>query len=143
MSEQQIELARRGFELWTLASASDDLAGAQAALRELGEMYDPDVEIDCSRTLPDFPAVRGRAAMLAWVEGSRGVFSSVRYEPTDFIEAGEEALVVALRVVGLGAISGLPMEAHFAYLFRYRELLVVSATTYATLPEALHAAVLA
>jgi ketosteroid isomerase-like protein len=143
MSEQQVQLARRGFVLWTLASVSDDLAGAQSALRELGEMYDDDVEIDCSRTLPDFPAVRGREAMLAWVEGSRSVFSSVRYEPTDFIEAGEEVLVVALRVTGQAAISGIPMEADFAYVFRYRDALVVSATTYATLPEALHAVGLA
>jgi ketosteroid isomerase-like protein len=140
MSSERIMQSRRGFELWTLASSDVDEATRSAALQEMIEMYHPDAEMDCTRTLPDFPIGRARAAMVTWVEGSREAYSSVLYEATEYIEAGEDVFVVAAHVSARGAISGAPMESDFAYLVRYRGEQIISATTYPTLREALDAA---
>jgi hypothetical protein len=53
---------------------------------------------------------------------------------------GEDVLVVAARVTAQGASSGAPMQADFAYLLRYSGELVISATTFLTVQDALAAA---
>jgi ketosteroid isomerase-like protein len=141
MSADRIERGRRGFDLWSLASNDADELTRGAALRELVEMYHPDAEMDCSRTLPDFPVMSARAAMISWVEGSREAYSSVLYEPTAVVEGDDDdVLIVAARVTARGALSGAPMQADFAYLFRYDGDLIVSATTFLSLQDALDAA---
>jgi ketosteroid isomerase-like protein len=138
MSDENIETLVKGFELWNLAIGGDD-ASWRAALQEMIDQYHPDVELDFRRTLPDFTPTRGTEAMIAWTEGAREAFDDVRIEPEDYIEAGG-SIVVPVRLVARGASSGAETAAKFVYAFRFRSGLVVSATTFVTVAEALKAA---
>jgi ketosteroid isomerase-like protein len=137
MSEQNIEALVKGFELWNLAMGGDD-ASWRAALQEMIDQYHPDAELDFRRTLPDFTPTRGTAAIIAWTEGAREAFGSIRIEPEDYIEAGG-SIVVPVRLVARGASSGAETAANFVYVFRFRSQLIVSATSFATVAQALKA----
>jgi SnoaL-like domain len=102
------------------------------------EHYHPDAELDFRRILPDFTPTRGREAIIAWTEGAREAFGGVRIEPKDYIEAGG-SIVVPVRMVARGASSGAEAVGSFVYVFRFRSELVVSATSFRTVAEALKA----
>jgi ketosteroid isomerase-like protein len=102
------------------------------------DQYHPDAELDFRRTLPDFTPTRGTAAIIAWTEGAREAFGSIRIEPEDYIEAGG-SIVVPVRLVARGASSGAETAANFVYVFRFRSQLIVSATSFATVAQALKA----
>jgi hypothetical protein len=109
MSEESVETLVKGFELWNLAIGGDD-ASWRAALQEMIDHYHPDVELDYRRTLPDFTPTRGTEAIIAWTEGAREAFGSVRIEPKDYIEAGG-SIVVPVRLAARGASSGAETAA--------------------------------
>jgi ketosteroid isomerase-like protein len=138
MSEENIETIVKGFELWNLAMEGDN-ASWRAALQEMIDQYHPDAELDYRRTLPDFTPTRGTEAMTAWTEGAREAFGGVRIEPKDYIEAGG-SIVVPVRMVARGASSGAEAVGNFVYVFRFRSQLIVSATSFKTVAEALEAA---
>jgi ketosteroid isomerase-like protein len=139
MSQENVELVRRGFELWNVAAGDPDERTWRVAMAEMLAGYHPEAELDFSRTLPDFPTTGDVSeAMTAWVEGARGSFTEVRIEATDLIDAGD-AVVAGMRISGEGAISGVKIESEFFYTFRFREGQIVAATTYVTRREALKA----
>src|SRR5277367_865436 len=140
MSRENVEILRRGFELWNVAAGDPDERTWRAAMAEMLTPYHPEAELDFSRTLPDYP-VRGDVgeAMTAWVEAARATFTEVRIEPTDLIDAGD-AVVAGMRIAGEGTLSGVKIDAEFFYMFRFREGQIVAATTYLTRREALQAA---
>jgi ketosteroid isomerase-like protein len=138
MSRENVEMIRRGFELWNIAMGGSDEESRRSALGQMVEGYHPDAELDFRRTLPDFAPTRGREAMISWTEGAREVFGAVRLEPLEYFEAGD-AVVVRVRIDAQGASSGASTGAEFVYLFRFRANQVTAATTYATRAEALEA----
>lgn len=138
MSEENIETIVKGFELWNIAMVGDN-ATWRTALQEMIDQYHPDAELDYRRTLPDFTPTRGTDAIIAWTEGAREAFGSVRIEPKDYIEAGG-SIVVPVRMVARGASSGAEAVGNFVYVFRFRSQLIVSATSFKTVAEALKAA---
>ena len=138
MSEENIQTVVKGFELWNLAMGGDD-ASRRTALQEMIDQYHPDAELDYRRTLPDFMPTRGTEAMIAWTEGAREAFGGVHIEPKEYIEAGE-SIVVPVRIVARGASSGAEAVGNFVYVFRFRSQLIVSATSFKTVAEALKAA---
>jgi ketosteroid isomerase-like protein len=137
MSQETVELARHGFALWNAAIDGTDAARSRAALRELIAMYHPDAVLDYTRTLPDFPASRGTEAIRAWTSETRGVFTSVYFEPLDFIDTSD-AVVVPVRVAGEG-VSGARVTTEMAYVYRFRGGKVIAATGFTNLAEALKA----
>jgi ketosteroid isomerase-like protein len=137
MSKDNIETVVRGFELWNLAMVRDN-ASWRAALQEMLGHYHPEVELDYQRTLPDFTPTRGTEAITAWTEGAREAFGGVRIDPKDYIEAGD-SIVVPVRMVARGASSGAEAVGNFVYVFRFRSELIVSATSFKTVAEALKA----
>jgi ketosteroid isomerase-like protein len=142
MSRVNVEMTRRGFELWNIAMGGDDEESRRSALGQMVESYHPDAELDFRRTLPDFAVTRGREAMISWTEGAREVLGAVRLEPLEYVDAGD-AVVVRVRIDAQGASSGASTGAEFVYVFRFRAQQVIAATTYATRAEALKAAGLA
>jgi ketosteroid isomerase-like protein len=138
MSEQNIGTVVKGFELWNLAMVGDNPSW-RTALQEMIDQYHPDAELDYRRTLPDFTPTRGTEAIIVWTEGARQAFGDVRIEPKDYIEAGG-SIVVPVRMVARGALSGAEAVANFVYVFRFRSQLIVSATSFKTVAEAFKAA---
>jgi ketosteroid isomerase-like protein len=137
MSQENVHLTRRGFELWNAAIDVSDGARSDAALRAMIGMYHPDAELDYTRTLPDFPTTKGTEAILSWTADTRGVFASVHFEPLDFIDL-DDSVLVPVRVDAQGA-SGALVSTEMAYVYRFQEGLVISATGFANLAEALEA----
>jgi ketosteroid isomerase-like protein len=138
MSRENVEQLRLGFELWNVALNEPDEATWRAITVELSNAYHPEAQIDFSRTVPDFPNVSPRDAMTEWVEDTRGTFTEVRVEPTEFIDAGDVVLTV-MRISGKGTLSGATIAADFTYVFRYRDGQIIAATTYQTRQDALEA----
>jgi ketosteroid isomerase-like protein len=139
LSRENVEILRRGFELWNVAAGDPDERTWRVAMVEMLAAYHPEAELDFSRTVPDFPTAGDVGeAMTAWVEGARATFTEVRIEPTDLIDGGD-VVVAGMRIAGEGTLSGVKIEAEFFYTFRFREGQVVAATTYVTRREALQA----
>jgi hypothetical protein len=139
MSQENVEKAKLGFELWNASLTDVDGARRDQAIDRLKAAYHPEATIDFSRTTPDFGSTTGPDAMLNWMNGARGLFDHVQIEATELIDAGH-AVVVATRITATGSTSGVPVQFEYAYLFRYNKAgEVTAAISYPTMAEALEA----
>jgi ketosteroid isomerase-like protein len=105
MSEENIEIVRRGYE--TLNRGDVD-----AVL----EMCDPDIEIQLPEGGLNTGTLRGHRGLMDFLEGYADAFESFRMEPERFL-AAEHQVVVILRVVGRGRGSGLEVDVRPAHLW--------------------------
>jgi ketosteroid isomerase-like protein len=132
MSEENVEIVRRGYELY----AAGDLEGVAG-------LFSADAEIADAGGL----GVAGTAAgtrhgpegFLRITEDVLEAFEDYRVETEDFIEAGE-AVVVPVRISGRGRASGVEQEARVAHLWALRNGKVIRGQAYRTTEEALKAA---
>jgi ketosteroid isomerase-like protein len=138
MSQENVEMTRRGFALWNSALTAGGGAASDAAIAEMVDSYHADAIVDFSRTTPDLPIASGSGAMLGWMKDSAKNFSDVRVEATALVDAGD-AVVAEAFISGTGASSGATLGMGLAYVFSYRDGKVASATSYPTLREALKA----
>jgi len=139
MSQANVDLIRRGFELFDLA-LGDDVDTAGEALAEMLEQYRPDADIDFAATTPGFPEGPAREALAAWIGDARETLDSWHQQGEQFIDAGD-AVVAAVRVKARGRGSGAAVEIRYAYLFRFGDdQRITAARTFLALPEALEAA---
>jgi ketosteroid isomerase-like protein len=109
VSRDNIELARRAYE----AFSRGDL---QAAL----DFIDADVEIHEGQDLPDGGVYRRHQGFLANVSAWSEVFAELRFEPEDFVDAGDRLLVL-VRVSGRGKASGAEFEQRQAHVWTVRD----------------------
>jgi uncharacterized protein len=127
MSQENVDVVRRIYE----AFASGDLAAILDAA---------DPEITCYDR-PDRPGAgvyTGHDGLLEFRESDRDVFENVRYEPCDFIDAGNH-VVVRIRQAGRGKASSVPVEEVIANLWKLRDGKCVEVRVYSTEQEALDA----
>ena len=142
MSQENVRAIRLGFEHWNTAANDPDDGKRRDAMEKMAEPYHPDAVVDFSRTLPDYSPTRGSGSMIAWMTAAREAFTAVRIEPTEFIDT-DKGIVVRVRVTATGSTSEAITELEFAYVFEFREGLVVSAISYRTVEEAREAVGLA
>src|SRR5829696_9875635 len=90
MSQERVEALRRGYEVFNRRDIDAWLEG-----------FHPDVEVHDLAGIPDAPVRRGHDALREWVAMMDGIWVDARYEPEEFIEAGE-FVVVAVRAKGRG-----------------------------------------
>ena len=127
MSQENVEVVRKGY----LAMNSRDTEAFIALL-------DPDVELDGSRRTFDAAVFRGHEGFRRIVSLQEEQWASMRIEPRDFIVAAD-AVVVPVRLVGVGAQSGAETTASAAHVWRFRNGKVVRMTIFQTQDEALEA----
>lgn len=104
MSRESVEIVRRIFAGWVVGDFSE------------GDAFDPDVEFD----MVDWPEAgrsRGRAEMWATWQGALGAWEDFRAEPREFIEIGEQ-VVVLVHVRARGKGSGIDVSADTGTLWR-------------------------
>jgi len=111
VSQENVEIVRRGFEAWN--------GGDMDAVRDV---YDPDVIV---RVLDDWPEPGpfvGRDAVMRQFEQLRSAWDADALEPiSDFIEAGEQVVVRAVwRGTGTGPEANLEMT--IVYTVRNRRV---------------------
>jgi uncharacterized protein len=129
MSEENVEIVRRGFEAWDagdldgmLALMDDDLV-----MRRLAPMADPGTW-------------NGHGGLLQNVGEWLDTFDEFKMTAEEFIDAGEQ-VVVRVAQEGRGSVSGAPVTATFWFVFGVRDgKSVTTLDMYATRQEALEAA---
>ena len=126
MSQENVEIARAIYEDW--------LRGDLALDR-----FDPEMSMVESQTLPGAAAAHGIDEVRRYMESFARYWDEIRFDPTEYLEVGDQVVVVA-RLVGRGKASGVAVERNWAYVWSFRGGKALSMTGYATREEALEAA---
>src|SRR3954447_4556995 len=105
------------------------------------DLLHEDVEVDFStHPLPDLPVlVEGKDAAVNWWRHYWGTWDDYTVEPIEFIDAGEEQVVVVQRERGRGRGSGVPFQFDAAVVFTLRTGKVARVQFHAARERALEA----
>src|SRR5688572_21177748 len=109
MSEENVEIIRRGFEAFQRGDW-------EAVLEDV----DPNVEIHEPTALPDAQVFHGHAGLRAAYEKTQEMFEDVRLEAEEFIDADDQ-VVIWYRAVGRGKGSGVEVEMHQGSVWTFRD----------------------
>ncbi len=125
MSQENVEVIRALYEGW--------LTG------EMGlERLDPEISMVESGTLPGAVTAYGFEAVKRYMESFAKHWDEIRFEPEEFIDAGDAVVVVA-RLVGTGKQSGVQVTRSWAYVWTVRNGRALKMVGYADRAEALKA----
>ncbi len=128
MSQENVQIVRHGYELLE----SRDIEAW------IG-LFDADVEAHDLAGIPDEPIRRGHDALREWVAMMEEIWVDPRYEPEEFIEAGE-FIVVAVRATARGRGSGVPLDIPIFQVFEVQGGKIRRLWAYRDRAEALEAA---
>jgi ketosteroid isomerase-like protein len=136
MSQENVEIIRA---MWEPVKGLDTTTiDWDTAIRGLGQVFSPEVELRWSATGPEARVYRGldgvAQAFREWVEP----FSEYHVEPLDYIEAGDY-VVVPNRQRGVGKTSGVPVELEVTNVYEFRGGQIARMDEYDTVEEALEA----
>ncbi len=98
----------------------------------------PDAEFDFEDVYPDGPVVRGIEELRRFRDDVP--WGPLSFEPERFIEVDAERVLVLVRVVGVGKLSGVTGEARIAHEFTLRDGRLVRFKVYGDRAQALRAA---
>jgi ketosteroid isomerase-like protein len=131
MSEANVELVRRGFEHFVAAGEP-----AWGTLHEQVEVHDHDIM--------DGREYRGRADVERWLfEDWANAWSEYSAQPEEFIDAGDDRVIVVFRINATGRASGVRLERQDAMVQVVRDLKVVRIDYFNSKQQALEAVGLA
>ena len=88
----------------------------------------------------DHGPIRGKDALLAYVQDWQDTFDDFVSEPVELIDAGEDNVVAVIRISGRAKLSGVETDLTYAALYTLRDGKVVRGREYWTQEEALEAA---
>jgi ketosteroid isomerase-like protein len=101
MSQENVEIVRRAYE-----------ALSRAGLDAFLEYVHPDAEYDITAAIGPYAGMYyGRAAIRNFLADYFETWEYVRMEPEDFIDVGDDHVVVLLRIHLRGKGSGVEVEA--------------------------------
>ena len=126
MSQENVAIARAFLEAYNRQDFD-------AAL-ELGT---PGLVLDFSRALGPYRGVYRRSEIRGFLEGLTATFESVRFEPRDFIDAGD--YVVTPLTIHFEGRDGIKVKADTTNLWTFRDGAVERIVLYQELQEALEA----
>jgi ketosteroid isomerase-like protein len=105
------------------------------------EHFADDVDYRAVEGAPDdHGPIHGRDALREYVQDWLSTFDGFRSEPVEFIEAGEEQIIVVTRISGRAKLSGVETDLTYAALYTIRDGKVLRGREYWTRDEALEAA---
>ena len=128
MSQENVELARRGYEAFNRG----DIDG-------LLDLCGPDIEWRDFATL-DSDTVTGKDAVRAYFEMVMEAWEQIRLEPEEIIDLGGGRVVVVSHLTGRGKGSGVEVETQGADVLTFDEGSLVRWMGYADRAQALEAA---
>jgi ketosteroid isomerase-like protein len=130
MSKENVEIVRRAYE-----------AFSQAGLDGLLEHFHPDAEYDITAAIGPFAGMYyGRAAIRNFLADYFATWEYVTMVPEDFIDAGEDHVVVLLRMRMRRKGSGVEVEAQTNNVWTLRDGKAVRMAVYNNRAAALQAA---
>ncbi len=126
MSRENVEIVRSVYAAWLRGDIALD-------------MLDPEISMVESATLPGAASAHGIDAVERYIRSFAKHWDEIRFEPQEYVDAGERVVVVA-RLVGRGKKSGVQVTRTWAYLWTLRGQKVLRMVGYADRAEALKAA---
>ena len=127
MSQENVEIVRRGYERYNRTGEPE------------WSLLGPDVVYDVSRRTFDPAVYHGHEGVREFLALIREQWATMRLEPEDFIDAGNDAVVVPVRLVGVGRDSGVETTANACHVWTFRGGKIIRQTTFQTKAEALEA----
>ena len=128
MSQENVELARRGYEAFT----TWDPAGVLGFL-------DAEIEVHDFAEMPDAAVYHGPEGFLAIIANTLEEFDDFRLEAEEFSAPDDEHVLVLVRQGGRGKESGADVEARVVHLWRIRDGKAVELWLHGSQEEALEA----
>jgi ketosteroid isomerase-like protein len=108
---------------------------------ELFDVLSPDIEWHVRSDLPDAGIYRGHEGVRQLLGRFEEILDEMWIRPEEFIDAGEETVIVPLRWGGTGKGSGVEVEERGeTWVFNVRDEKIVRVNEYGTRAEALEAA---
>jgi ketosteroid isomerase-like protein len=129
MSHENVEVIRAIHDEW--------LRGGLAL-----DKFDPEMAMLESKTLPGAASAYGIDAVQKYMESFANYWDEIRFEPQEYIEAGEQVVVIA-HLVGRGKSSGVEVTRTWAYVLTLRGHRALRMEGYTDRDEALKAVGLA
>jgi ketosteroid isomerase-like protein len=137
MSQENVEAVRRGYEVMEryLREPSGDFPN-------LGEFLDPEIEWRGPREFPDLAQPHfGHEGVRSYIDTLYEVLDDYRMVPEEFIDAGDDQVLVFSREGGRGKGSGAEVITHpTAHLWTIRGGKAIRMQSYWERSEALEAA---
>jgi ketosteroid isomerase-like protein len=116
MAEKELELLRRGFQVYDEAGPPGFV---DFLVRE--DAIHPDFLFHIQGDLPnggDWPGIEGFKEMSrSWLEA----WKEFRVEPREFIEVGAESVLVPIRQTAVASGSGIEVAGEFFYVVLFRD----------------------
>jgi ketosteroid isomerase-like protein len=103
------------------------------------EHMDPEISMVESKALPGAAEAYGIEAVQRYIESFANYWEEIRFEPLEYIDAGDRVVVTA-RLVGLGKHSGVAVERTWFYVWTVKNGKALRMDGYADRTEALEAA---
>ena len=125
MSQENVEIVRSLYDGWLRGDMGLD-------------RLDPEISMVEADVLPGSVSVHGFDAVKRYIESFTKHWADIRFEPEQFIDAGDSVVVVA-RLVGTGKRSGIEVTHRWAYVWTVRGDKALSMVGYADRAEALKA----
>ena len=129
MSAENVELARRAFDLW--------LRGDFHAIQDLCA---PDVVIVQPPEIPDSKSYEGPEAMIAALADWPQEWRDFKVELTEVIDVSDDIVISGTRHTGRGQKSGIEMDFLVYYVSRWRDGKLARWEHYLSREQALEAA---
>jgi ketosteroid isomerase-like protein len=126
MSRENVEVVQRGFEHF------------MATGEPHWESFHEEVEIHDHDTM-DQGEYRGHAGLGRWLEDWAAAWSEFSMEPEEFLDVGDEVVIMFVRMKATGVSSGLALERQDAMVFAVRDGKVGRLDYYNNRTEALEA----
>jgi ketosteroid isomerase-like protein len=125
MSAENIEVVRAIYDGW--------LRG------ELGlERMDPEMSMFEPAAIPGAASALGIDAVRRYMESFANYWEEIRFEPAEYIDAGDRVVVVA-HLVGRGKGSGVAVRREWAYVWTVRDGKALRMESYGDRAEAVRA----
>jgi ketosteroid isomerase-like protein len=106
----------------------------------LRKLMHPECEIHGAPGLINEGTYHGYDGFREWLGQWEEAWDEVNYELGEFIEITEHLVVVKVHTVGVGAVSGLEIDAIFGWLYEWRDGLTTRFHVYPDVEPALEAA---
>jgi hypothetical protein len=119
MSQSNVELAKRGYAAINAASEQESIEPLRPLVEEL--WAEDGVLVTTGRLFPEAGEWPGREGALRFAQQQMEAFERMWIEPLEFIEAGDDTLVVPLKLGGIARHTGISMEFELFHVPPHRD----------------------
>jgi len=117
MSQENVELAKRGLAAINETYRTGDVRAWQEVVEET---FDPEVRLEAADQAFTEGEWRGHAGAVGFVANQMEVLESMWIRTDEYIDAGDDCLVVAITFGGRARYTGIEVELHPLHVFRMR-----------------------